>query len=58
MGRRKKKKKRPPQYDAVGLVRRLARAVLGAPPAGQVVPSRKKKAGKHKKRELERELDS
>lgn len=55
---RKKKKKRPPVYDAGEQARRLARAALGAPPAERVVPSRKKKPAKHKKREFERELES
>ena len=58
MARKKKKKKRPASYDPAGLARRLARAVLGAPPAERVVPSRKKKPAKHKKREFERELES
>ncbi|MGH9805609.1 MAG: hypothetical protein ACRD4D_10615 [Candidatus Acidiferrales bacterium] len=58
MGRRKKKKKRPPQFDSAGQVRRLARAVLGAPPAERVLPSKKKEKSKHKKREFERELES
>jgi len=52
MGQRKKKK-----LDAGTLARRMARAVVGAPPGERVVPAKKKKEGKHKKRELEREFD-
>ncbi|MCI0403429.1 MAG: hypothetical protein L0212_07890 [Acidobacteria bacterium] len=54
MARRKEKKK---AFDPAQLARRMARAVVGAPPGERVVPSKKKKEGKHKKRELERELD-
>lgn len=53
MGRRKKKKK----LDVAQLARRMARAVLGRPPAERVLPSKKEKQSKHKKRELEREFD-
>ncbi len=52
MGRKKKKK-----LDAGKLARRMARAVVGRPPSERVLPSKKKTEGKHKKRELERELD-
>ncbi|HXE76159.1 MAG TPA: hypothetical protein VNN18_11080 [Candidatus Xenobia bacterium] len=52
MGKRKKKK-----LDAAALARRMARAVVGRPPSERVVPSKIKKEGKHKKRELEREFD-
>ena len=55
MARRKKK---PAGYDRAGHVRRLARAVLGQPPAERVVPSKKKKPLKHKKRDLERDWDA
>jgi len=56
MVRRKGKK---PSYDRARHVRRLARAVLGQPPAERVVPSKKKKKPlKHKKRDLEREWDA
>ncbi len=51
MAKRKKKK-----LDAGALARRMARAVLGRPPSERVVPPKKERA-KHKKRELERELD-
>ncbi len=54
MARRKKKQ---PGYDRAGHVRRLARAVLGQPPAERVVPSKKKNPLKHKKRDLEREWE-
>ena len=52
MGRKKKKK-----LDAARLARRMARAVLGRPRSEQVIPSKKKKEGKHRKRELERSLE-
>ncbi|MFB3154064.1 MAG: hypothetical protein ACE10I_06285 [Candidatus Acidiferrales bacterium] len=51
MARRKRKKR---VYDSAGQARRLARAVIGAPPPERVVPSKKKKPAKHKKRELEK----
>jgi hypothetical protein len=35
----------------------MARAVVGRPASQRVIPSRKKKAAKHKKRELEKEFD-
>ncbi|MFQ5816413.1 MAG: hypothetical protein ACE5H2_00460 [Terriglobia bacterium] len=46
------------KYDPATQARRMARAVLGRPPAGRVIPSKKKKPPKHKRRELERELES
>lgn len=58
MGRHRKKKKRAPRYDSAEQARRMARALLGSPPAGRVVPSRKQKPAKHKKRDIERELES
>lgn len=42
---RKKKKKR---FRAVTAVKELARERVGAPPAGKVVPNKKKSAEKHK----------
>ena len=54
MGRRKKKK---PAYDPGKQARRLARAVLGTPPAERVVPSKKRKPPKHRKRERELGLE-
>ncbi|MGH9787130.1 MAG: hypothetical protein ACRD4U_00325 [Candidatus Acidiferrales bacterium] len=54
MARRKKKKK---AFDPAQLARRMARAVLGRPPSGRVLPSGKKKKPKHSKLELDRELD-
>jgi hypothetical protein len=54
MARRKKKKK---AFDPAQLARRMARAVVGRPPSERVVPSKKVKEGKHKKRDLEREFD-
>jgi len=52
MRRRKKK----PAVDSATQARRLARAVLGAPPGERVISSKKRKPAKHKKREREREL--
>jgi len=49
MGKRKKKK-----LDPGKLARRMARAVVGAPPGERVLPPKKRKPSKHKKRELER----
>ena len=54
MGRRKKKKK---EFDPSRLARRMARAVVGRPPSERVLPSKKKEKPKHKKRELDKELD-
>ena len=56
MARRKKHKKKR-GYDPAEQARRLARALLGAPPGARVIPSKKKKAPKHKKRERERESE-
>ena len=55
MARRKKRK--PPKYDSAGQARRLARALLGAPPGGRVIPSKKRKPAKHKKRDFTRESE-
>jgi len=52
---RKKKKKKP--FDPARLARRMARAVLGRPPSGRVLPSKKRGTPKHKKLELDRDLD-
>lgn len=54
MRRRKKKK---PAFDAGGQARRLARAVLGTPPAERILPSKKRKPTKHEKRERDLELE-
>ena len=54
MARRKKKKK---AFDPAQLARRMARAVVGAPPGQRILPSKKSKQGKHKKLELEKELE-
>ncbi len=54
---RGKKKKRKRKYDPAEQARRLARAVLGAPPSERIVPSKKQKKPKHKKREQEREWE-
>ena len=56
MGRRKEKR-RPRQIDPGKQARRLARALLGSPPAERVLPAKKKERVKHKKRDLERELE-
>jgi len=43
------KKKKPKRFTAVEAVKTMARAQIGEPPPGRVVPDRKKKAGeKHK----------
>jgi hypothetical protein len=54
--RRKKNKKK--KYDPAAQVRRLARAVLGTPPAGRVLPNKKNRPAKHKRRELGQELEN
>jgi len=56
MARRKKRKKKK-GYDPAGQARRLARALLGAPPGARVIPSKKQQVPKHKKRERERESE-
>jgi hypothetical protein len=57
MGDGKKKKKRTPRFNVAEHARRLARAVVGAPPAERVIPPKKTAKSKHKKREFERELE-
>lgn len=52
VSRRKKK-----TYDASQQARRLSRAVLGTPPAERIIPGKKRKGAKHKKRALQREMD-
>ena len=43
------KKRKPKQFSAVDQVKAMARAQIGTPPAGRVVPDRReKKIGKHK----------
>jgi len=46
----RRKKRRPPKYDPAGQARRLARALLGAPPGARVIPPKKRRPPKHKKR--------
>ena len=44
-----KKKRKPKKFSAVDAVKAMARAQIGAPPAGRVVPDRReKKTDKHK----------
>jgi hypothetical protein len=44
-----KRRRKPKKFSAVDQVKAMARAQIGAPPAGRVVPdSREKKIGKHK----------
>ena len=44
-----KKKRKPKKFSAIAQVKAMARAQIGAPPAGRVVPDRReKKIGKHK----------
>jgi hypothetical protein len=42
------KKKKAKRFRAVTAVKELARERVGAPPAGQIVVEKKKKAEKHK----------
>jgi len=43
------KKRKPKKFSAVDQVKAMARAQIGTPPAGRVVPDRReKKIGKHK----------
>ncbi len=53
MSKRKKKRR----YDAGAQARRLARAVIGTLPCERVIPSKKKKPLKHKKRELAEQFE-
>ncbi|MGA8309653.1 MAG: hypothetical protein WB755_06465 [Terriglobales bacterium] len=44
-----KKKRKPRKFSAVDAVKAMARAQIGEPPAGRVVPDRRaKKTDKHK----------
>jgi hypothetical protein len=44
-----KKKRKPRKFSAVDQVKAMARAQIGTPPAGRVVPDgREKKTDKHK----------
>jgi hypothetical protein len=44
-----KKKRKPKKFSAVDQVKAMARAQIGAPPAGRVVPDRRdQKTDKHK----------
>ena len=44
-----KKKRKPKKFSAVDQVKAMARAQIGAPPAGRIVPDRREKqTGKHK----------
>lgn len=47
---------KPKPFRAAKEVKRLARLSLGAPPAEQVQPSKRRKLPKHKKKELDAEL--
>ena len=49
MGWMAKKKRKPKKFSAVDQVKAMARAQIGAPPAGRVVPGRRdRKTDKHK----------
>jgi hypothetical protein len=49
MGGMAKKKRKPKKFSAVDQVKAMARAQIGEPPAGRVVPDRRdKKTAKHK----------
>jgi hypothetical protein len=50
------KSRKPKPFRAAKEVKRLARLRVGAPPAEQVAPDRKRKPAKHKKKELDSEL--
>jgi hypothetical protein len=47
---------KPKPFRAAKEVKRLARLNVGAPPAQQAQPSKKRKPPKHKKKELDAEL--
>ncbi len=42
------RKKKPKKFDAVQVVKEMARERVGAPPAEKVVPHKKKNPEKHK----------
>ncbi|HUI42947.1 MAG TPA: hypothetical protein VL523_13360 [Terriglobia bacterium] len=50
------KRRKPKPFRATKEVKRLARLSVGAPPPSQVKPAEKHKPPKHKKKELESEL--
>lgn len=50
---RKKRKK----FDVGALVREIARETIGMVPGTKVVPNKKRKTGKHKKKELDLESE-
>jgi len=52
VARRKKKRK----FEKGTEARRMARETVGAPPAARVIPDRRTKPPKHKKRLLDEEL--
>jgi len=51
-----RKPRKPEPFRASKEVKRRARAVVGAPPPSKVKPSAKRKAAKHKKKEIEPDL--
>ena len=53
----RRKKKRPPKYDPLAQARRLARAVVGQVPPERVLLNKRKKKPKHKRRDVDRELE-
>jgi hypothetical protein len=48
------KKKKPKRFTAVEAVKTMARAQIGEPPPGRVVPDRKKKTSEKHKPTLEK----
>jgi hypothetical protein len=42
------RKKKPKKFDALQVVKEMARERVGAPPAEKMVPNKKKKPVKHK----------
>ncbi|MGH9730714.1 MAG: hypothetical protein ACRD4A_03365 [Candidatus Acidiferrales bacterium] len=52
MARRKKKRK----FEKGSEARRMARETVGTPPAARVIPDRRTRPPKHKKRLLDEEL--
>lgn len=50
------KRRKPKPFRAAKEVKRLARLNVGAPPPSRVQPDEKRKAPKHRKKEVEAEL--
>jgi hypothetical protein len=50
---RSKTKSKPRKFTAAGEARRRARELAGSPPAARVIPDKRRKPQKHKKRLLD-----